>query len=90
MFAYLVTKKAEKSARKQLYSADNYLRTAKENHTMEIIRGRLDDISRTASIEGTSSRMSSLSLAHSDRISPTTPFSLVVLTNDAVDMQVIK
>lgn len=57
---------------------------------MEIIRGSLDDISRPASTEGTSGRMSSVSLAHSDRISPTTPFSLVVLTNDAVDIQVIK
>lgn len=57
---------------------------------MEIFRGILEDISRPASTERASSRMSSVSLAQSDRISPTTPFSLVVLTNDAVDIQVIK
>lgn len=57
---------------------------------MEIIRGSLDDISRPASSEQTGSRVSSVSLPHSDRICPTTPFALVVLTNDAADIQVIK
>uniref|UniRef100_A0A8C4E4M4 Fibrous sheath-interacting protein 1 n=1 Tax=Dicentrarchus labrax TaxID=13489 RepID=A0A8C4E4M4_DICLA len=52
---------------------------------MEIIRGSLDDISRPASCEQTGSRVSSVSLHHSDRICPTTPFALVVLTNDAAD-----
>lgn len=56
---------------------------------MEIIRGSLDDISRPASSELTGSRVASVSLPHSDRIYPTTPFSLVVLTNDAADTQVI-
>lgn len=55
---------------------------------MEIIRGSLDDISRPASSEQTGSRVSSVSLPHSDRISPTTQFSLVVLSNDAADIQV--
>ncbi|XP_027130468.1 fibrous sheath-interacting protein 1 isoform X1 [Larimichthys crocea] len=54
---------------------------------MEIIRGSLDDISRPASSEQTGSRVSSVSLPHSDRISPTTQFSLVVLSNDAADIQ---
>ncbi|XP_039993798.1 fibrous sheath-interacting protein 1 isoform X2 [Xiphias gladius] len=55
---------------------------------MEIIRGSLDDISRPASSEQTGSRVSSVSLPHSDRICPTTPFALVVLTNDAADIQI--
>ncbi|XP_034381207.1 fibrous sheath-interacting protein 1 [Cyclopterus lumpus] len=54
---------------------------------MEIIRGSLDDISRPASSEHAGSRVSSVALPHSDRTSPTTPFSLVVLTNDAADIQ---
>ncbi|XP_067470030.1 fibrous sheath-interacting protein 1 isoform X1 [Thunnus thynnus] len=54
---------------------------------MEIIRGSLEDISRPASSEQTGSRVSSVSLPHSDRLCPTTPFSLVVLTNDAADFQ---
>ncbi|XP_059208709.1 fibrous sheath-interacting protein 1 isoform X2 [Centropristis striata] len=49
---------------------------------MEIIRGSLDDISRPASSEQTSSRLSS------DRSCPTTPFALVVLTKDAADIQI--
>ncbi|XP_051243086.1 fibrous sheath-interacting protein 1 isoform X6 [Dicentrarchus labrax] len=55
---------------------------------MEIIRGSLDDISRPASCEQTGSRVSSVSLHHSDRICPTTPFALVVLTNDAADTRI--
>nr|XP_020485810.1 fibrous sheath-interacting protein 1 isoform X2 [Labrus bergylta] len=55
---------------------------------MEIIRGSLEDISRPASSEQTGSRVSSVSLPHHDRICPTTPFSLVVLTNDASDIQI--
>ncbi|XP_029316644.1 LOW QUALITY PROTEIN: fibrous sheath-interacting protein 1 [Cottoperca gobio] len=55
---------------------------------MEIIRGSLDDISRPASREQTGSRVSSVSLSHSDRIGPATPLYLVVLTNDAADMQI--
>ncbi|XP_044021830.1 fibrous sheath-interacting protein 1 isoform X2 [Siniperca chuatsi] len=56
---------------------------------MEIIRGSLDDISRPASSEQTGSRVSSVSLPHSDlRICPTTPFALVVLTNDSADVQI--
>ncbi|CAK6957135.1 fibrous sheath-interacting protein 1 [Scomber scombrus] len=54
---------------------------------MEIIRGSLDDISRPASSEQTGSRVSSVSLPHSDRLCPTTPFSLEVLTNDTADFQ---
>ncbi|KAM9842964.1 LOW QUALITY PROTEIN: fibrous sheath-interacting protein 1 [Aulostomus maculatus] len=54
---------------------------------MEIIRGSLDDISRPASSEQTGSRLSSVSLLHSDRHCPTTPFSLEVLTKDASDLQ---
>ncbi|XP_031134308.1 fibrous sheath-interacting protein 1 isoform X4 [Sander lucioperca] len=54
---------------------------------MEIIRGSLDDISRPASSEQTGSRVSSVSLPHSDRIGSTTPFALVVLTNEAADIQ---
>ncbi|XP_071353777.1 fibrous sheath-interacting protein 1 isoform X3 [Trachinotus anak] len=54
---------------------------------MEIIRGSLEDISRPASSEQTGSRVSSVSLPHGDRICPTTPFSLVVLTNDSADIQ---
>ncbi|XP_068436463.1 fibrous sheath-interacting protein 1 [Clinocottus analis] len=54
---------------------------------MEIIRGSLDDISRPASSEHAGSRVSSGSLPHGDRTGPTTPFSLVVLTNDAADIQ---
>ncbi|KAM7375715.1 hypothetical protein PAMP_005495 [Pampus punctatissimus] len=54
---------------------------------MEIIRGSLDDISRPASSEQTGIRVSSVSLPHSDRLCPTTPFSLVVLTNEAADFQ---
>ncbi|XP_037652505.1 fibrous sheath-interacting protein 1 isoform X9 [Sebastes umbrosus] len=56
----------------------------KINHTMEIIRGGLDDISRPASIEQTGR---CVSLPHSDRSGPTAPFSLVVLTSDAADIQ---
>nr|XP_033499312.1 fibrous sheath-interacting protein 1 isoform X1 [Epinephelus lanceolatus] len=58
---------------------------------MEIIRGSLDDISRPASSEQTGSRVSSVSLPHNDRICPTTPRNsnaLVVLTNDAPDIQI--
>lgn len=55
---------------------------------MEIIRGSLDDISRPASSEQAGSRVSSVSLAHSDRVCPTSPFSLVVLTSDAPDTPV--
>ncbi|XP_068577886.1 fibrous sheath-interacting protein 1 isoform X2 [Cebidichthys violaceus] len=54
---------------------------------MEIIKGNLEDISRPASSEQTGSRVSSVSLPHSDRVGPTTPFSLVVLTKDAADIQ---
>ncbi|XP_038584512.1 fibrous sheath-interacting protein 1 isoform X2 [Micropterus salmoides] len=54
---------------------------------MEITRGSLDDISRPASSEQTGSRVSSVSLPHGDRFIPTTPFALVVLTNDAADVQ---
>lgn len=57
---------------------------------MEITRGSLDDISRPASSEQIGSRVSSVSLPHSDRICNTTPFALVVLTNDAADNQVSK
>ncbi|XP_041809991.1 fibrous sheath-interacting protein 1 [Chelmon rostratus] len=55
---------------------------------MEITRGSLDDISRPASSEQIGSRVSSVSLPHSDRICNTTPFALVVLTNDAADNQI--
>ncbi|XP_056249817.1 fibrous sheath-interacting protein 1 isoform X4 [Seriola aureovittata] len=55
---------------------------------MEIIRGSLDDISRPASSDQTGCRVSSVSLPHTDRICPTTPFALVVLTNDAADIQI--
>uniref|UniRef100_UPI0037E88739 fibrous sheath-interacting protein 1 n=1 Tax=Semicossyphus pulcher TaxID=241346 RepID=UPI0037E88739 len=55
---------------------------------MEIIRGSLEDISRPASSEQTGSRVSSVSMPHCDRICPTTPFSLVVLTNDAPDIKI--
>lgn len=41
--------------------------------TMEIFKGCLDDISRPASSEQT----------QSERLCPTAPFALVVLTNDA-------
>ncbi|XP_031704017.1 fibrous sheath-interacting protein 1 isoform X3 [Anarrhichthys ocellatus] len=54
---------------------------------MEMIKGNLEDISRPASSEQTGSRVSSVSLSHSDRIGATTPFSLVVLTKDAADIQ---
>ncbi|XP_026159382.1 fibrous sheath-interacting protein 1 isoform X2 [Mastacembelus armatus] len=56
---------------------------------MEIIKGSLDDISRPASSEqtGNVNRVSSVSLPHSDRICPTPPFTLVVLSNDAADIQ---
>ncbi|XP_032356926.1 fibrous sheath-interacting protein 1 isoform X3 [Etheostoma spectabile] len=54
---------------------------------MEIIRGNLDDISRPASSELTGSRVSSVSMPHNDRIGSTTPFALVVLTNEAADIQ---
>ena len=57
---------------------------------MEIIKGSLDDISRPASSEQTGSRVSRVSLLHSDGVCPTAPFELVVLTNDAVNIQVIK
>lgn len=56
---------------------------------MEIIRGSLEDISRPASSEHTGSRVSSVLLPHSDRICPTAPFALAVLTSDAADIQVI-
>ncbi|XP_069008148.1 fibrous sheath-interacting protein 1 isoform X2 [Embiotoca jacksoni] len=46
-------------------------------YIMEIFRGSLDDISRPASSE-----------PHSDRICATTTFSLLVLTNEAADIQV--
>ncbi|XP_008287964.1 fibrous sheath-interacting protein 1 [Stegastes partitus] len=56
---------------------------------MEITRGSLDDISRPASSEPTGSRVSSVSLPHRDRICPTAPLSLLVLSNaDAADLQV--
>ncbi|XP_041828148.1 fibrous sheath-interacting protein 1 [Melanotaenia boesemani] len=54
---------------------------------MEIIKGNLDDISRPASSEQTGSRVSSVSLSHSDRICLTTPIELVVLSNDASNIQ---
>ncbi|KAM4542745.1 fibrous sheath-interacting protein 1 isoform 2-T2 [Odontesthes bonariensis] len=54
---------------------------------MEIIKGSLDDISRPASSEQTGSRVSRVSLLHSDGVCPTAPFELVVLTNDAVNIQ---
>ncbi|AWP16627.1 putative fibrous sheath-interacting protein 1 [Scophthalmus maximus] len=54
---------------------------------MEMIRGSLDDISRPASCEHTGSRVSSVSLPHTDRICPSTPFALEVLTSDAADVQ---
>ncbi|XP_056282726.1 fibrous sheath-interacting protein 1 [Pseudoliparis swirei] len=54
---------------------------------MEIIRGSLDDISRPASSEHAGSRVSSVALPHCDRTGPTTPCSLVVLTNDTADIQ---
>uniref|UniRef100_A0AAQ4P897 Fibrous sheath-interacting protein 1 n=1 Tax=Gasterosteus aculeatus aculeatus TaxID=481459 RepID=A0AAQ4P897_GASAC len=54
---------------------------------MEIIRGSLDDISRPASSDQTSSRASSLALPHSDRMGRITPFSLVVLTKDDADIE---
>uniref|UniRef100_A0A3B5BBP8 Fibrous sheath-interacting protein 1 n=1 Tax=Stegastes partitus TaxID=144197 RepID=A0A3B5BBP8_9TELE len=58
---------------------------------MEITRGSLDDISRPASSEPTGSRVSSVSLPHRDRICPTAPLSLLVLSNaDAADLQVSK
>ncbi|KAM8736686.1 fibrous sheath-interacting protein 1 isoform 2-T2 [Acanthopagrus schlegelii] len=56
---------------------------------MEIIKGSLDDISRPTSSKQSGSRVSSVSLPHPDRICPATPFSLVVLTNDAADVQSI-
>ncbi|XP_022067582.2 fibrous sheath-interacting protein 1 isoform X2 [Acanthochromis polyacanthus] len=55
---------------------------------MEIIRGSLDNISRPASSEQTGSRVSSVSLPHRDRICPAAPFSLVVLSSDAADIQI--
>ncbi|KAK5857277.1 hypothetical protein PBY51_010532 [Eleginops maclovinus] len=54
---------------------------------MEIIKGTLDDISRPASSEQTGSRVSSVSLTYGERIDTTTPFTLVVLNNDATDVQ---
>uniref|UniRef100_UPI003AB075F1 fibrous sheath-interacting protein 1 n=1 Tax=Centroberyx gerrardi TaxID=166262 RepID=UPI003AB075F1 len=54
---------------------------------MEITRGSLDDISRPASSELTGSRVSSVSLSQVDRTCCNTPLSLVVLTNDAADIQ---
>ncbi|XP_076017837.1 fibrous sheath-interacting protein 1 [Genypterus blacodes] len=54
---------------------------------MEIIKGSLDDISRPASSEQIGSRVTSVSLPHNDRITPTSPFSLVVLTNDDADIK---
>ncbi|XP_072221796.1 fibrous sheath-interacting protein 1 [Leuresthes tenuis] len=54
---------------------------------MEIIKGSLDDISRPASSEQTGSRVSRVSLLHSDGVCPVAPFELVVLTNDAVNIQ---
>ncbi|XP_069574810.1 fibrous sheath-interacting protein 1 isoform X2 [Brachyistius frenatus] len=55
---------------------------------MEIFRGSLDDISRPASSEQTGSRATSLTSPHSDRMCATTKFSLLVLTNEAADVQV--
>ncbi|XP_041669165.1 fibrous sheath-interacting protein 1 [Cheilinus undulatus] len=55
---------------------------------MEIIRGSLEDISRPASSEQTGIRVSSVSLPHNDRVYPTTPFSLVVLSNDDTGIQI--
>ncbi|XP_028251877.1 fibrous sheath-interacting protein 1 [Parambassis ranga] len=54
---------------------------------MEIFRGSLDDIARPASSELSGSRVSSVSLPYNDRISPTSPFSLIVLTNNSDDVQ---
>lgn len=52
---------------------------------MEIFRGSLDNVSgsATASTELTGSRVSSASLPHNEGLFSSTPFSLVVLTNDA-------
>ena len=55
---------------------------------MEVFRGSLEDISRPASTEQTGSRVSTVALTHTDRVVATTPFSLVVLSSDAADMQV--
>lgn len=57
---------------------------------MEIIRGILDDISRPALSERAGSRLSSVSLSHSERVCSTTPFSLIELTKDNADIQVGK
>ncbi|XP_037342987.2 fibrous sheath-interacting protein 1 [Pungitius pungitius] len=54
---------------------------------MEIIKGSLDDISRPASSDQTSSRASSVALPHGDRTGRVTPFSLVVLTKDDADIE---
>ncbi|KAL6105884.1 fsip1 [Pungitius sinensis] len=54
---------------------------------MEIIKGSLDDISRPASSDQTSSRASSVALPHGDRAGRVTPFSLVVLTKDDADIE---
>ncbi|KAM8833996.1 fibrous sheath-interacting protein 1 isoform 1-T3 [Synchiropus picturatus] len=56
-------------------------------HNMDIIKGSLDGISRPASSELTGSRVSSVSLPNSERYYPTTPFTLEVLTKDALDFQ---
>nr|XP_020469585.1 fibrous sheath-interacting protein 1 isoform X2 [Monopterus albus] len=55
---------------------------------MEIIRGSLESISRPASSEQTGNRVSRASLPHCDRNCPTAPFTLVVLTDDAADIQI--
>ncbi|XP_017268995.1 fibrous sheath-interacting protein 1 [Kryptolebias marmoratus] len=54
---------------------------------MEIFRGSLDDISRSASSEQTGSRVSSVLFYQNNRVCPSTPFQLVVLSNDPVDTQ---
>lgn len=56
---------------------------------MEIIRGNLDGISRSASSEQAGSRVSSVVFHHHERVCPSSPFELVVLSNDpAASIQV--
>ncbi|XP_013867648.1 fibrous sheath-interacting protein 1 isoform X2 [Austrofundulus limnaeus] len=49
---------------------------------MEIVRGSLDGISRPASSEKPGSRASSALLHHNEKVCPSSPFELVVLSND--------
>ncbi|KAM3594959.1 uncharacterized protein V6R79_015954 [Siganus canaliculatus] len=58
-----------------------------ESRDMDIVKGSLEDISRPASTKLTGSRVSSVSLPHGHRISPSTSLSLLVLTKDAADIQ---